>query len=86
MTWRGETVGAMLLLALLAGGCTRALGYAGMHPGYVKCQGKGTLTGSGQSSLTMIGGGAGQNTFTLIADCGDGFTLEQGAVPAPAAK
>ncbi len=43
---------ALALLLLALAGCTQAVGYAGSHPGYIKCAGKGSITGTGQTSLT----------------------------------
>lgn len=72
----------LLFSAFAAAGCARALGYAGAHPGYVKCTGKGSVTGTGTIALGAGVGGAGTNMFTIQADCGPGFTFEQGMVPA----
>ena len=72
------------LLLLGLSGCAHALGYAGAHPGYVECKGKGNITGSGSVSIGAGVGGGGVNTFTIQADCGDGFSLRQGSMP-PAA-
>ena len=58
------------LLAALSG-CTHAVGYAGAHPGYIRCQGKGMITGTGAVPT---------QTFTIQADCGEGFSFDQGAV------
>lgn len=72
--FRGLTVG-LALWACALGGC--ALG--SVAPGYVKCSGKGVITGSG----TVGAGVGGGNTFVLNVDCGDGVTFEQGpALPA----
>ena len=77
----------LLLFLVLLSGCAHALGYAGAHPGYVECKGKGNITGTGSISVGAGLGGAGINTFTIQADCGEGFSLRQGAaapdVPAP---
>jgi hypothetical protein len=72
---------AVSLLALA--GCAHAVGYAGAHPGYIKCKGKGMITGTGQQGISAGLGGTGQNSFTLMVDCGDGLEYSQG-VPAPA--
>lgn len=72
----------MLAVALLSiAGCgllARDLGYAGSHPGYVQCKGKGSVTGTGTIALGAGMGGASTNSFTLQADCGEGFTFSQG--------
>lgn len=87
-TTRGNVMARLVSLvcaALLLGGCALGAGYAGSHPGYIKCKGKGTITGTGQQSMTVIGGGAGQNSFSIQADCGDGFEYDQGEkLPVPA--
>ena len=68
----------IMLVSLLSAGC---LSSAGTHPGYIKCKGKGVVMGAGQQSVTVIGGGAGQNTFSLSLDCGEGLEFEQGPLP-----
>ena len=82
MLRRAALIASLMLLA----GCAHVLGYAGNHPGYVECKGKGVITGTGSLSIGAGAGGAGTNTFTLQADCGDGFTLHQGPAPEPATK
>lgn len=67
-------------LPLLAGGC---LSYAGKHPGFVGCVGKGNLTGSGQGTVLAGYGGSGLNSFSITGDCGDGFYFYQGQTPPP---
>ena len=64
-----------LALGLLVAGCATA----GQYPGYVKCKGKGTITGSG----ALTAGLGGSNTFNLTVDCGDGLEFSQGK-PDPA--
>ena len=54
----------LLAMPLLA-----ACGVAGGHPTYVKCVGKGIV--SGQSQIMVYGG-----SFNITADCGDGFEYE----------
>src|SRR5438552_2399618 len=56
---------SIIVLALLAAGC------AGGHPVYVKCKGKGTVTGT--TSILIYSG-----NFVLTADCegNDGFEYE----------
>ncbi|TMD08276.1 MAG: hypothetical protein E6J01_03830 [Chloroflexi bacterium] len=71
----------VLLLASLTGGCGYVLKGAGEYPGYVECRGKGSVTGVGQTSLSAGLGGAGQNSFTLTVDCGDGLIYQQGKEP-----
>lgn len=73
---------ALILCLVALGGCAHALGYAGAHPAYIECKGKGTITGTGSASLGAGIGGAGMNQFSIQADCGDGFSLRQGP-PAP---
>lgn len=73
----------LVWMVWLASGCAHSLGYAGAHPGYVKCTGKGSITGTGFGQASVGIGGGEQNSFTLQADCGDGFTFEQG-MPAAA--
>lgn len=65
---------ALCVVWLALAGCAfvaRDLGYAGAHPGYVRCSGKGTVT-----MTSPMGGG------TLMAECSgpkDGpFIFEQG--------
>ena len=77
-----KTLVGIGLLALALGGCGHALGYAGKNPGYVKCKGKGTISGQGGAMAGAGLGGGGMNAFSLVADCGEGFIFEQGA-PAP---
>lgn len=72
---------AWMLLALGLGGC--AIGHAA--PGYVKCKGKGVITGNGAGSMAAIYGAGGLNAFTLSMDCGDGLEFEQGKVLTPPA-
>lgn len=62
-------------------GCARTLGYAGDHPGFIECKGKGAITGTGTIALGAGVGGAGTNSFTIQADCGDGFRFQQGLAP-----
>lgn len=71
------------LLAVAATGCTRALGYAGQNPGYVRCTGKGVITATGSLAGGGGLGGGGANNITLQADCGPGFSFEQGPTPLP---
>lgn len=77
---------AALLAALvpLACSCSHALGYAGAHPGYVKCSGKATISGQGAAMAGAGITGGELNGFSLIGDCGPGFEFEQGLPPAPA--
>lgn len=65
----------VLALALLLAGCSTIAGPIGEYQGTFSCKGKGTITGTGQQSLTVVGGGAGQNTFSLVVDCGEGLTI-----------
>ena len=66
------------LLVLPLAGCAHALGYAGAHPGYIKCMGKGSITGTGAATAGAGIGGSEQNSFTIQADCGTGFEFRQG--------
>jgi len=68
-------------MAFLLSGCGYVLKGAGEYPGYVECRGKGSVTGVGQTSLSAGLGGAGQNSFTLTVDCGDGLIYQQGKEP-----
>lgn len=67
-------------LLLLLTGCS--VGHR--TPGYVKCKGKGKITGAGNISI----GYGGSNLFTLDVDCpDDGLEFSQGPVaPADAQK
>ena len=67
-----------LIAAAMLGGCSRTMGYAGKHPGYIKCVGKGAITGTGSFNVAAGIGGGEQNHFTIQADCGDGFQFIQG--------
>ena len=75
----------LILILCLVGisGCIGAhnLGYAGAHPGSVSCKGKGSITGTGYLGANAGIGGQQNNTFTLQADCGDGFSFSQGLTP-----
>lgn len=62
-----------LVIALLTG-CATIAGQAGAHPARITCQGKGSI--SGQGSAPVAGG-----SFTIMADCGDGFIYEQSGAP-----
>lgn len=64
-----------LILLLAFSGCSSIAGPIGEYSGTFSCKGKGTITGTGQQSLTVVGGGAGQNTFSLVVDCGEGLTI-----------
>ena len=63
---------------LILAGCSHTLGYAGQHPGYIKCVGKGVITVSGGQAIGAGMGGGGVNNGTIQADCGDGFQFIQG--------
>ena len=77
-------VAAMVLLVVSLASCAHSLGYAGSHPGYVKCKGKGSITGTGFGQVSAGIGGGEQNSFTIQADCGDGFEFSQGqAISSP---
>ncbi len=66
-----------LLLVVSLTGCAHIAGYAGAHPAYIKCKGKGTVTGQGTQSVSVGVGGSGFNGFTLTMDCGDGLEYTQ---------
>jgi hypothetical protein len=69
----------------LTSGCAHTLGYAGEHPGYVYCKGKGVLTLTGSLAVGAGAGGGQANNVTVQADCDpNGFLLQQGSPPAPA--
>lgn len=57
---------ALALLSLI-GGCATA----GSQPGYVRCAGKAVI--GVQGGAQGFGG-----TYTMNADCGDGFSFDQG--------
>ena len=67
----------VIFLVLFLNGC--AIGHAA--PGYVKCKGKGVITGNGSGMMGAIYGAGGLNAFTLSMDCGEGLEFEQGKVP-----
>lgn len=75
-------VAMLAALVPLACSCSHALGYAGSHPGYVKCTGKGTISGQGAAMAGAGIAGGELNGFSLIADCGSGFEFSQGMPPA----
>lgn len=83
--WDVSILLSVLILSGSITGCgallTRDLGYAGAHPGYLECKGKGTVTGQGQQSVAAGYGGAGLNGFTLTVDCGEGMSFRQGPLP-----
>lgn len=83
----GSKLLVVLLLGVSLSGCGALLGGAGTHPADISCKGKGTITGSGHVNVNAGVGGQELNTFTLTADCGEGFEYHQGKVkvaPAPA--
>jgi hypothetical protein len=85
LTGQGNGVKTLLILFFLIPflcSCARTVGYAGAHPGYVKCKGKGSITGTGFGNVSAGIGGGEQNSFTIQADCGDGFEFSQG-LPIP---
>lgn len=69
---------ALILLPLLALALT---GCAFMPAMYVKCSGKGAITGTASLGGGLMYGGGGTNTGTLQADCGDGFEYYRGPKP-----
>jgi hypothetical protein len=79
----------MMMLGLALGafalaGCAHSLGYAGTHPGRIECRGKGSINATGAIAGGAGVGAAGLNGFSVVADCGEGFILQQGPpVPAP---
>ena len=68
----------LILAACSLAGCGSTLGYAGSHPGYVQCKGKGTISGQGAAMAGAGIGGGGLNSFSVTGDCGDGFSFSQG--------
>lgn len=62
-----------LPLVLLTG-CASLAGYAGSHPAAITCKGKGAVTGQG--TVPVAGG-----SFSIQADCGDGFEYRQTGDP-----
>lgn len=68
----------MMLAAIALAGCAHTAGYAGDHPSKITCHGKGAITGTGSATGTGIVGVSGNNAWTIQADCGDGFTYQQG--------
>lgn len=80
-TWLEQVLPMVILLSVLAlmlvvvlGGCASI----NKHPVDVTCKGKGTITGTGYAGATIAVGGHESNTFTLQADCGEGFEYHAG--------
>jgi len=69
-------IAGTLLLAMLLGGCFRA-----MAPIDFSCSGKIGLTLTGAMGGGMLYGGGGVNTATIQGDCGDGFTWRRATQP-----
>ena len=61
----------LAFLALCLVGCASVE----KHPISIDCKGKGAITGTGYGAASGIGG---SNTFTIQADCGDGFMFKSG--------
>lgn len=57
-------------------GCSGLLGPAARYDGVVRCKGKGVITGTGAIGITAGYGGNQLNSFTIQADCGEGFEYE----------
>ena len=80
MTWL-----TVAWLSLLCAGCSAIYGRSGEYDGTLSCKGKGSLTGNGNVQLGAGYGGGGSNAWTIVGDCGDGFsvtrTRERGEVP-----
>lgn len=66
---------ALILLALLLTGC------AYMEPMYVKCAGKGAISGNAGAGGGLLYGGGGTYTGNLQADCGEGFEYYRATKP-----
>ena len=79
VTRRPVVLWTISILILMLGGCAHTLGYAGSHPGYIQCKGKGSITGTGTGYLGAGIGGTEMNSFTLSYDCAEGFTFSQGS-------
>lgn len=73
----GSSLLTLLILAALLAGCSRALGYAGQHPGAVECYGKATVTGTGHGAVSVGYGGAETNAYSLSFDCGEKAGFKQ---------
>jgi len=43
------------------------------YPVSVECKGKGGISGAGHANFSLAFGGTEVNTFTIQADCGEGF-------------
>lgn len=50
---------------------------AAKNPGVIECRGKGSITGSGEAAISLLGSGS--NNFVLNVDCGAGLYVRQGA-------
>lgn len=61
------------LIILLASGCATTM-YK--YPVSIECKGKGVITGTGHANLSVAVGGTEFNTFSIQADCGEGFTYK----------
>ena len=57
----------MLALGVVSGACATA----GKHPGYVRCKGKAII--GVLAAAQGLGG-----SYTINADCGEGFSFDQG--------
>lgn len=70
-------VALLFCVAVLATGCAHVAGYAGEHPGSIKCSGKVSLSGTGSISGVGIVGASSSNSWSLIGDCGERFEFTQ---------
>lgn len=73
----GPTISRLLACAVLLPALTGCVALNGPAM-YVKCTGKGALTGTAALGGGLLYGGGGTNTGTLQADCGDGFEYYRG--------
>lgn len=55
----------ILLISLLLGGCAQVA---------FECKGKIAITGNGSFAIGAGLGGASTNSWTIVGDCGEGFT------------
>jgi hypothetical protein len=62
---------ALLVVALALASMSGACATAGKHPGYVRCKGK--------ALIGVLAGAQGfGGSYTINADCGEGFSFDQG--------
>jgi hypothetical protein len=80
MVKNDEQALAWFILALFVVLCLLLPGCASVahNPILIDCKGKGSITGTGYAGATIAVGGHEANTFTLTADCGEGFHYSAG--------